>query len=227
MVPARFGDLCVPAVFMVGRAECPSSAMPRPNSALEPTPPPVVCEHLFFYMAVPFYRGAFGGAAKRHRWAALTSTPVPGNRTESRTSFTNLQHRTSFTNLNAVAARLTRIVGPRIKSLPSSRFPLGRLCYTTAMDFEWDNRKAASNLTKHGVSFSEAVSAFYDPLAVTFSDPDHSATEDRWIILGTSVSSRLLFVAHTDRGDRIRIISARTVKPKERRLYESGDPDPT
>lgn len=95
------------------------------------------------------------------------------------------------------------------------------------MDFEWDNRKAASNRTKHGVSFAEAATAFYDPLAVTFSDPDHSTTEDRWIILGASDRGRLLFVAHTDRGDRIRIISARTVKPKERRLYESGYPDPT
>lgn len=93
------------------------------------------------------------------------------------------------------------------------------------MDFEWDNLKAAYNLTKHDVSFPEAATVFYDPLAVTFADPDHSVTEDRRIILGTSDVGRLLFVAHTDRSDHIRIISARTVKPKERRLYESGNPD--
>ena len=122
------------------------------------------------------------------------------------------------------ASHLARHVRPLITSLLFSHTPV---CYTMAMDFEWDNRKAASNLTKHGVSFSEAATAFYDPLTVTFRDPDHSATEDRWIILGTSAHGRLLFVAHTDRGDRIRIISARTCKPKERRLHESGDPDPT
>ena len=69
-ISARFGDFGVPAVFTVGRAERPSSAMPRPNSALEPTPPPAVYEHVFFSMAVPLYGGAFGGAAKRNRWAA-------------------------------------------------------------------------------------------------------------------------------------------------------------
>ncbi|PDW05039.1 BrnT family toxin [Candidatus Viridilinea mediisalina] len=95
------------------------------------------------------------------------------------------------------------------------------------MDFEWDDRKAAHNLAKHGVSFLEAAAVFYDPLAVTFADPDHSMTEDRWIILGTSDLGRLLFVAHTDRGDRIRIISARVARPKERRLYAAGNSDPT
>ncbi|NNJ13735.1 BrnT family toxin [Chloroflexales bacterium ZM16-3] len=93
------------------------------------------------------------------------------------------------------------------------------------MEFEWDNRKAAYNLSKHGVAFSEAATVFYDPLAVTFADPDHSTTEDRWIVLGTSDAGRLLFVSHTDRVDRIRIISARTAKPRERRLYESENPD--
>ena len=89
------------------------------------------------------------------------------------------------------------------------------------MEFEWDDRKAEDNLLKHGVSFTEAATVFYDPLSITFDDPDHSDDENRFIIIGTSAQARILMVAHTDRGDRIRIISARTLK-KERRLYESG-----
>jgi uncharacterized DUF497 family protein len=91
------------------------------------------------------------------------------------------------------------------------------------MEFEWDNQKADHNLLKHGVSFREASTVFDDPLIVTFDDPDHSDDEDRFIAIGTSAEGRLLMVAHTDRYDRIRIISARILKPKERRLYESGD----
>ncbi len=91
------------------------------------------------------------------------------------------------------------------------------------MDFEWDERKADYNLQKHGVSFQEAATVFYDPIAITFADPDHSDDEDRFIVIGTSAKGRLLMVAHTDRGNRIRIISARTLRPKERRLYESGN----
>jgi uncharacterized protein len=90
------------------------------------------------------------------------------------------------------------------------------------MEFEWDDRKAEYNLQKHGVSFTEAATVFYDPHSITFDDPDHSDDEDRFIIIGTSAPARLLMVAHTDRGDRIRVISARPLKPKERRLYESG-----
>lgn len=89
------------------------------------------------------------------------------------------------------------------------------------MDFEWDDQKAEYNFHKHGVAFPEAATVFSDPLVITFADPDHSQDEDRFIVLGTSAEGRLLMVAHTDRGDRIRIISARTLKPKERRLYES------
>ncbi len=91
------------------------------------------------------------------------------------------------------------------------------------MEFEWDDRKAAYNLQKHGISFQEAATIFYDPLVITFSDPDHSDDEERFIAIGMSFPGRLLMVAHTDRGDRIRIISARKLKPKERRLYESGE----
>jgi uncharacterized protein len=90
------------------------------------------------------------------------------------------------------------------------------------MEFEWDDRKAASNLQKHGVSFPEAATVFYDPLSVTFDDPDHSDAEDRFITIGASAQARILMVAHTDRDDRLRIISARILKPRERRLYESG-----
>jgi uncharacterized DUF497 family protein len=90
------------------------------------------------------------------------------------------------------------------------------------MEFEWDDRKAEYNLHRHGVSFTEAATLFYDPLSITFDDPDHSDDEERFIIIGTSAQQRLLIVGHTDRGDRIRLISARTLKPRERRLYESG-----
>jgi uncharacterized protein len=89
------------------------------------------------------------------------------------------------------------------------------------MDFEWDDRKAEYNLHKHGVSFQEAATVFYDPLVITFADPDHSNDEERFIVIGTSEQARLLMVAHTDRGNHISIISARMLRPKERRLYES------
>ena len=87
------------------------------------------------------------------------------------------------------------------------------------MDFERDDNKADHNLQKRGVSFQEASTVFYDLLAVTFDDPDHSDQEDRFIIVGQSNQARLLFVAHVDRGERVHIISARVLKPKERRLY--------
>ena len=77
------------------------------------------------------------------------------------------------------------------------------------MDFEWDPNKAASNVTKHKVSFRAAATVFRDPLSMTFDDPDHSDDEERFITIGRSTGGRLLIVAHTDRDDRIRIISAR------------------
>ena len=90
------------------------------------------------------------------------------------------------------------------------------------MDIEWDAAKAANNLHKHGVSFEEASSVFYDPLAVTGADPDHSEAEERLITFGTSPSGRLLVVSHTERGKAIRIISARIATRTERRIYEEG-----
>lgn len=89
------------------------------------------------------------------------------------------------------------------------------------MEFEWDSRKAARNLRKHKVSFIEAVTVFGDFLGTTAADPAHSAEEDRYITVGLSNSGRLLLVAHTERSERIRIISARTLTAKEKRAYEN------
>ena len=90
------------------------------------------------------------------------------------------------------------------------------------MRFEWDSDKAVANLKKHGVSFEEAVSVFFDVLSATGRDPDHSLTERRFMIFGLSFAGRLLAVSHTDRGQRIRIISARIATRAERKLYEKG-----
>ncbi len=88
--------------------------------------------------------------------------------------------------------------------------------------YEWDVRKAEMNLRKHGVSFEEAATALDDPLSLTFVDRDHSLTEARYITLGTSGRGRALVVGHADRGDAIRIISARLASKLERRRYEAG-----
>ena len=88
------------------------------------------------------------------------------------------------------------------------------------LTFEWDADKAGSNLAKHGVSFEEAATVFGDPLSITIPDPAHSQTEMRFIILGRSHLERLLVVIHTERGDNIRIISARHASRRERNDYE-------
>jgi len=90
------------------------------------------------------------------------------------------------------------------------------------MIFEWDSRKARSNLAKHGVSFEEAAQVFRDPLALTFQDPDHSHLELREITIGHTEEGRLVFVAHCERGHRMRIISARPATDRERKQYEEG-----
>jgi uncharacterized DUF497 family protein len=87
---------------------------------------------------------------------------------------------------------------------------------------EWDNRKAAANLRKHGVSFDEAATVLEDPLAVTYRDPDHSEEESRFLTFGQSSTGRILVVAHTDREQAIRLISARQATRRERRAYEEG-----
>ena len=90
------------------------------------------------------------------------------------------------------------------------------------LEFEWDPDKAASNAAKHGVSFGEAATVFGDPLSLTVYDPDHSQEEDRYLTMGSSFDNRLLLVSHTDREDRIRIISARLATRRERKAYEHG-----
>jgi uncharacterized DUF497 family protein len=84
---------------------------------------------------------------------------------------------------------------------------------------ERDSSKAASNLKKHRVAFTEAATVFLDPLALTYQDPDHSEGERRYITLGESTRGRVILVAHLDRGDRIRIISARRATRKEAHEY--------
>ena len=86
--------------------------------------------------------------------------------------------------------------------------------------FEWNPEKARANFKKHGVSFEEAETVFSDPLSLTVPDPIHSAEEYRFIITGFSDKQRQLVIAHTDRSDKIRIISARLATPDERRKYE-------
>lgn len=88
------------------------------------------------------------------------------------------------------------------------------------MEFEWNPDKAALNLEKHGIFFQEAATVFNDPLSVTFPDPDHSIGESRYIIIGVCRFGQLLVVAHTERGERVRIISARKATRQEKRFYE-------
>jgi uncharacterized protein len=88
--------------------------------------------------------------------------------------------------------------------------------------FEWDPDKAKENLEIHGVSFDEASTAFRDTLSLAIYDPLHSEEEDRFVLIGNSHKDRLLVVVHTERGDNIRLISARKVSKKEREQYEEN-----
>lgn len=94
-----------------------------------------------------------------------------------------------------------------------------------ALSFEWDPRKAASNLAKHAVSFEEAATVFGDPLGRISSDPRHSTDEERFVILGVSRLRRVLIVMFVDRGEAVRIVSARRATPRERRNYEEKRPE--
>jgi uncharacterized protein len=89
------------------------------------------------------------------------------------------------------------------------------------MRFEWDSSKAASNAKKHKVTFEAAQTVFYDDFAVQFFDEEHSADEDRFLLLGMSSDARLLLVCHCERegGDVIRIISARKATESEAQHY--------
>ena len=89
------------------------------------------------------------------------------------------------------------------------------------MQFEWDPQKATQNVRKHDVSFSEAATVFGDPLARLTDDPDHSQDNSRYILIGTSNQRRLLFVSFVERGDTVRIISARELTRVERTDYEN------
>ena len=88
------------------------------------------------------------------------------------------------------------------------------------LEFEWDPQKAAENLRKHRVFFTEAATVFSDDLSATVYDPDHSISEDRYITVGISDRRRLLIVGHTERGAKIRIINARELTHAEREAYE-------
>ena len=90
------------------------------------------------------------------------------------------------------------------------------------MRFEWDNAKADQKLLKHGITFNEAQTVFDDPFYVDFYDPDHSENEEQYLIIGTSNQGRLLIVSYTERGDAIRLISARELTRSERDAYENG-----
>ena len=90
------------------------------------------------------------------------------------------------------------------------------------MQFEWDPAKAAANLTRHRVSFHEAAALLADPLSTTFPDEVHSEDEARFLTIGASKQGNMLVVAHTERNDTIRIISARRATRREREFYEQG-----
>ena len=91
------------------------------------------------------------------------------------------------------------------------------------VEFEWDPPKAAENARKHGVAFEEAATAFADPLASVFADPDHSLGEERLVLVGRSDRGRVLAVMFTERPPTVRLISARPVTRPEREAYEAGD----
>jgi uncharacterized DUF497 family protein len=89
-------------------------------------------------------------------------------------------------------------------------------------EFEWDDKKANHNLKKHDVSFEEGATIFNDPGIATISDPDHSEAEERYISIGVSVRGRLLVVVHTEREQKIRLISCRKATSAERKAYEEN-----
>lgn len=92
----------------------------------------------------------------------------------------------------------------------------------SGITFEWDPAKAADNLSKHGISFEEAITVFANPLARIHVDPDHSEVEDREIIVGHSKQGKFLLVAFTERQARIRLIGARRATRQERKDYEES-----
>jgi len=107
---------------------------------------------------------------------------------------------------------------------PGSHLALSEFCehgILGTVEFEWDPEKDQINQAKHGISFAEALTVFGDPLARTVVDPRYSEGELRFLTTGYTTTNRLVIVAHTDRDERTRLITARDAKPKERRFYES------
>ena len=91
-----------------------------------------------------------------------------------------------------------------------------------SLTFEWDPEKASDNTLKHQVSFEEAATCFGDTLSRTIHDPEHSESEDRYVLLGMSARGRLLVVVHAERGDNIRLISARLANRREIANYSQS-----
>ena len=88
------------------------------------------------------------------------------------------------------------------------------------LDFDWDEDKAAANVKKHGISFEEAKTVFGDPFSVTIDDPAHSASEYRFVDIGTSATGVVLTVTYAERGQKIRLINCRKATKAERKIYE-------
>ena len=88
------------------------------------------------------------------------------------------------------------------------------------MEFEWDPQKAKTNEQKHNLTFHEGATVFGDPLAITFPDPDHSVDEERYLTFGLSSLNRLVVISHTQRAGKTRIINARLMTRRERKIYE-------
>ena len=117
----------------------------------------------------------------------------------------------------------------RFSYVSLSRFPLQthqRLTQVIKMDieFDWDPAKARENEKKHGIAFREGATAFADRLSYTIPDPGHSVGEQRFLLLGLTTNARLVVVSHTERGDRIRLISVRPASSRERMDYEQNQP---
>jgi hypothetical protein len=91
-----------------------------------------------------------------------------------------------------------------------------------ALRFEWDKSKAKRNIAKHKISFEEASTVFGDPFSITIENPIHSYAEERFITMGSSFRGKIIVVIHCDKGDTIRIISARAATRREGKTYEEG-----
>jgi uncharacterized protein len=113
-------------------------------------------------------------------------------------------------------SRHTGLNGPRA---PRSAWYASSVATVRLGDFEWDEAKARTNLRKHGVSFTDAVTVFLDPRAI---DAPDLQDPGRFVVIGRATNARVLFVVHVERGSRVRLISARKASPSQRRIYEEG-----